>query len=60
MARNAVAIRHVACADLRFFSDVLEQAGYTIEIVDAPDSEPGALHTLACSQMVARGCCGNG
>jgi len=60
MARKAVAIRHAACADPGFFLDVLKQAGYTIEVVGAPDSEPGALHTLACSQMVARACCGNG
>lgn len=55
MARKAVAIRHVASADLGFFSDVLEQAGYTIEIVDAPDSEPGALRKDAPELLLVLG-----
>jgi len=53
--RKAVAIRPVAFADLGFVSDVLEPAGYTIEIVDAPDSEPGALRKDAPDLLLVPG-----
>lgn len=53
--RIARAIRHVGFEDLGSFAEPLEQAGYTIEYIDAAAFAPGSLGKLEADLLVILG-----